>query len=104
MALPRTSSHGGRAGMTDIHNEEVSVTTPLRTVVWSTGGVGSIAVDAMRRRPDLELVGVCVHADDKAGKDAGDLAGGGPMGVIATNDSDPLTARTPDCVVWRSSG
>ena len=33
----------------------------LRTVVWSTGGVGSNAIDAVRRRPDLELVGVWVH-------------------------------------------
>ena len=30
----------------------------LRTQVWSTGGVGSIAIDAISRRPDLELVGV----------------------------------------------
>ncbi|MDT5046499.1 MAG: hypothetical protein QOG75_2355, partial [Mycobacterium sp.] len=36
------------------------MTTPLRTVVWSTGGVGSIAIDAIRQRPDLDLVGVWV--------------------------------------------
>jgi hypothetical protein len=48
------------------------VTTPLRTVVWSTGGVGSIAVDAIRRRPDLDLVGVWVHSDEKVGKDPGE--------------------------------
>ena len=33
---------------------------PLRIVVWSTGGVGVNAIDAIRRRPDLELVGVWV--------------------------------------------
>ena len=54
------------------------MTTALRTVVWSTGGVGSIAVDAIRRRPDLDLVGVWVHSDAKVGKDAGELAGGTP--------------------------
>ena len=31
---------------------------PIRVVAWSTGGVGVAAIDAIRRRPDLELVGV----------------------------------------------
>ena len=73
-------------------------------VVWSTGGVGSIAIDAIRRRPDLELVGVWVHSPDKVGKDAGELAGGEPMGVAATNDADALIALAPDCVVYAASG
>src|ERR1700759_3746315 len=76
----------------------------LRTVVWSTGGVGSIAIDAVRRRPDLELVGVWVHSPDKVGQDAGELAGCGPLGVIATNDADALIALAPDCVVYAASG
>ena len=80
------------------------MTTPLRTVVWSTGGVGSIAIDAIRRRPDLELVGAWVHSEDKVGKDAGELAGGEPMGVAATNDADALIALKPDCVVYAASG
>ena len=80
------------------------MTTPLRTVVWSTGGVGSIAIDAIRRRPDLELVGAWVHSEDKVGKDAGELAGGEPMGVAATNDVDALIALKPDCVVYAASG
>jgi 2,4-diaminopentanoate dehydrogenase len=80
------------------------VTTPLRTVVWSTGGVGSIAVDAIWRRPDLELVGVWVHSAEKVGKDAGELAGGDPIGVAATNDADALIALRPDCVVYAASG
>lgn len=47
---------------------------PVRVVVWSTGGVGSHAIEAVRGRPDLELVGVWVHSPDKVGKDAGELA------------------------------
>jgi hypothetical protein len=39
----------------------------LGTVVWSTGGVGANAIDAISRRPDLELVGVWVHSPDKVG-------------------------------------
>ena len=80
------------------------MTTPLRTVVWSTGGVGSIAIDAIGRRPDLELVGVWVHSDEKIGRDAGELAGGAPTGVVATNDADALIALKPDCVVYAASG
>jgi hypothetical protein len=77
---------------------------PLRTVVWSTGGVGSIAIDAIRRRPELELVGVWVYSPDKVGKDAGELSGGAPMGLTATNDAESLIALAPDCVVYAASG
>ncbi|OBG61283.1 dihydrodipicolinate reductase, partial [Mycobacterium sp. E3339] len=77
---------------------------PIRTVVWSTGGVGAIAIDAIARRPDLELVGVWVHSADKVGKDAGELAGGKPLGVTATNDADALIALKPDCVIYAASG
>ena len=44
---------------------------PLKVVVWATGGIGSIAIRAIRRRPDLELVGVWVHSPEKAGRDVG---------------------------------
>ena len=76
----------------------------LRTVVWSTGGVGSIAIDAIAGRPDLDLVGVWVHSPDKVGQDAGVLAGTDPVGVAATNDADALIALRPDCVVYAASG
>jgi 2,4-diaminopentanoate dehydrogenase len=76
----------------------------LRTLVWSTGGVGANAIDAIRRRPDLELVGVWVHSPDKVGKDVGELAGAEPLGLTATNDADALIALAPDCVVYAASG
>lgn len=76
----------------------------MRVVVWSTGGVGSIAIDAIRRRPDLELVGVWVHSPDKVGRDAGELAGIEPLGVTATHDADALIALAPDAVVYAASG
>ena len=76
----------------------------MRVVVWSTGGVGAIAIDAISRRPDLELVGVWVHSPEKVGKDAGELAGIEPLGVAATHDADALIALAPDCVVYAASG
>ncbi|OBG62035.1 dihydrodipicolinate reductase, partial [Mycobacterium sp. E3339] len=69
-----------------------------------TGGIGSIAIRTIARRPDLDLVGVWVHSADKVGKDAGELAGGKPLGVTATNDADALISLAPDCVVYAASG
>src|SRR6201995_3127982 len=77
---------------------------PLRVVVWATGGIGSIAIHAIQRRPDIELVGVWVHSDEKVGKDAGELANGEPIGLAATNDADALIALKPDCVIYAASG
>jgi hypothetical protein len=76
----------------------------LRVAVWSTGWIGKIAIRAVHDRPDLDLVGVWVHSEDKVGRDAGELAGIGPIGVDATNDVDALLALRPDCVVYAASG
>ncbi len=48
--------------------------------------------------------GVWVHSQDKVGRDAGELAGGEPIGVVATNDADALIGLRPDCVVYAASG
>jgi 2,4-diaminopentanoate dehydrogenase len=52
----------------------------------------------------MKLVGVWVHSPEKVGRDAGELAGGAPIGVPATNDADALIALRPDCVVYAASG
>jgi 2,4-diaminopentanoate dehydrogenase len=71
-----------------------------RVVAWSTGNVGRHAIAGIDARPDLELVGVWVSNPDKAGKDAGELAGlGRELGVLATNDVEEVLALAPDCVV-----
>ncbi len=54
--------------------------------------------------PSLELVGVYVHGEDKAGRDAGDIAGVGPIGVIATNKIADIVALQPDCVLYMREG
>jgi 2,4-diaminopentanoate dehydrogenase len=73
-------------------------------VGWSTGGVGHLAIRAIARRPDLELVGVWVHSAEKDGVDAGTLAGIDPLGVAATNDVDALLALKPDCICYSAQG
>jgi hypothetical protein len=75
-----------------------------RVAVWSTGGIGSIAVRAVAENPDMELVGVWVHSRGKVGVDAGDIVGLGPIGVTATDDAAALIGMQPDCVVYAASG
>lgn len=77
---------------------------PLRVIVWSTGGIGSIAIQAIHGRPGLDLVGAWVHSPDKIGRDAGDLANAEPIGIVATNDAESLIALRPDCIVYAASG
>jgi hypothetical protein len=75
-----------------------------RVVGWSTGGVGRLAIRAVARRPDLELVGVWVHGEEKEGVDAGTLAGIDRLGIAATRDADALLALEPDCICYSASG
>ena len=44
-----------------------------------------------------------MHSADKAGQDAGELAGVDPVGVAATNDVDEILALRPDCVCYTAT-
>ncbi len=70
-----------------------------RVVQWTTGNVGKAALRTIIERPDLELVGVYVTSPDKAGRDAGELAGVAPVGVMATNDRAAMAGLGADVVV-----
>ncbi len=72
----------------------------LRVVQWATGGVGIAAIKGVLEHPDLELAGVWVHSPDKAGKDAGELIGGEPLGITATNSVDDILALDADAVIY----
>jgi len=71
-----------------------------RVVQWATGNLGRAAIQGIVARPDLELVGVWVHSKEKAGVDAGTLAGIEPLGIGATRDIEEIIALKPDCVVY----
>jgi 4-hydroxy-tetrahydrodipicolinate reductase len=71
-----------------------------RVAQWATGNVGLRSLQAIIEHPDLELVGLYVYSDAKAGKDAGELCGLSPVGVAATRDIDQILALHPDCVVY----
>ena len=75
-----------------------------RVVVWGTGNVGRPAVRAVVAHHDLELVGVVVANPDKVGRDAGEIAGIAPTGVVCTDDPAPLLQAGVDAVVYTASG
>ena len=81
-----------------------AVTSPdprrYRVVQWATGNVGSRALRRAIEHPHLDLVGVYVYGEAKIGRDAGELAGVGPIGVVATHRIDDVIALRPDCVVY----
>lgn len=72
----------------------------IRVVQWATGTVGVHAAPAIARHRDLELVGLWVHSADKAGRDAGDICGVEPLGVVASTDRDEVLATQPDAVSY----
>src|SRR5256886_8092055 len=76
---------------------------PYRVIQWSTGNVGRFALRCVSGHPELELVGVWVSSAVKAGKDAGELCGVGPVGVHATTDAEALLRLDADCVCYRAT-
>lgn len=71
-----------------------------RVIQWATGVVGQTALRHFIENPVIELAGVCVTNPAKVGKDAGDLVGLPPTGVIATSDIEELIALDADCVLF----
>jgi hypothetical protein len=72
---------------------EGSETMPIRVVHCGSGLTGREALRAIIQDPALELVGQYVSTAGKVGKDAGELCGLQPTGVIATGDLDAVAAR-----------
>ncbi|WP_082929789.1 dihydrodipicolinate reductase [Mycobacterium sp. 1164966.3] len=71
--------------------------------VWGPGSMGLIALRGVVDHPELELVDLVVHSDAKVGRDAGDLCGIAPVGVLATQDPGPMLAGEADVVVYAAA-
>src|SRR3954451_13274132 len=75
-----------------------------RVVVWGTGNVGRPAIRAVAAHRDLELVGALVVNPHNVGRDAGELASIGPLGISATDDPGALIATGDvDAVVYTAT-
>jgi 4-hydroxy-tetrahydrodipicolinate reductase len=75
----------------------------LRVVHSGTGPIGRAALDGILNHPQLELVGLYVHAPEKVGLDAASLIGRAPCGVLATDDWKALLDLAPDCLSYHSN-
>jgi hypothetical protein len=71
-----------------------------RVIQWATGHVGKAAIRHFVGNPVFDLVGVLVTNPHKVGKDAGEIAGIGPTGVVATDDMEAMVALAADCVFY----
>jgi hypothetical protein len=71
-----------------------------RVIQWMTGDVGQVGVRHFADNPTFDLVAVLVHNTDKVGKDAGEIVGIAPTGVIATDDIESVIAMDADCVFY----
>ena len=73
---------------------------PIRVFQVATGNVGKEMVRRIRRHPDLELVGLHCYSPEKVGRDAGEIVGIEPVGVIATGRVEDIIAARPDCIYF----
>jgi hypothetical protein len=71
-----------------------------RVILWGPGYTGQGALREIARRPELELVGCLAYNSDKAGKDAMELVGEPPAGVLVTTDKEQIYALDADIVLY----
>jgi 4-hydroxy-tetrahydrodipicolinate reductase len=71
---------------------------PYRVIVQGTGFVGKMVIRELAAHPDYEIVACVVHDSAKHGRDAGEIAGIAPIGVVATTDLDAALAVPADAV------
>ncbi|MDT5221499.1 MAG: hypothetical protein QOF15_3604, partial [Mycobacterium sp.] len=71
-----------------------------KVVQWGTGNLGKLAAQSILKHPDLELIGTWVSSSEKAGRDAGELCGVAPIGVLATQDAEALITGDADCICY----
>jgi hypothetical protein len=75
----------------------------IRVAVWGPGSMGVIALRGVIDHPELALVDLVVHSDMKAERDAGELCGINPVGVVATTDAAALLGGDADVVVYAAA-
>jgi len=83
--------------MTSSHR---TLKSKVRVFQVATGNVGSEMIKRIQSHPDLELIGLHCYSPDKVGKDAGEIVGIDPIGVVATGSIDAIIASKADCVTF----
>ena len=72
----------------------------IRVFQVATGNVGTEMIRRIARRPELELGGLHCYTPAKIGRDAGEIAGIGPIGVTATGTVEEIIAARPDVLTF----
>ena len=75
-------------------------TEPVRVAVWGTGRLGTACIRAIERMPELVLTAALSYDDAKRGRDAGEVAGIDPVGVVVTTDRAEVLASEAECVLY----
>lgn len=73
---------------------------PIRVFQVATGNVGTEMIRRIGNHPGLELIGLHCYTTEKIGRDAGEIAGIDPVGVLATGSVDAILAAEPDVVTF----
>ena len=73
---------------------------PIRVYQVATGNVGTEMIKRLQTHRDLKLVGLHCYTAEKIGKDAGEIAGIGPIGVTATGTVEEIIAAKPDVLTF----
>lgn len=73
-----------------------------RVIQWATGRLGKIAIRHFAEDPRFQLVGCYVSNPEKLGRDVGEIAEIGPLGVTAS-DIDAIVAAEADCVYYAAA-
>lgn len=73
-------------------------TDPYKVIIWGPGVLGSLLIREIAKKPEFELSAVYAYSEEKNGRDAGELAGAGPMGIAASTDREAVFASPADVV------
>jgi 4-hydroxy-tetrahydrodipicolinate reductase len=73
---------------------------PIRVYQVATGNVGTEMIKRLQTHRDLKLIGLHCYTAEKIGKDAGEIAGIGPIGVTATGTVEEIIAAKPDVLTF----
>ncbi|MFW0782960.1 dihydrodipicolinate reductase [Gordonia sp. CPCC 206044] len=78
----------------------MSTTGKVRVFQVATGNLGTEMIGRIQSHPDLELVGLHCYTPEKIGRDAGEIVGLDPVGVIATGTVEEIIAAKPDVLTF----
>jgi hypothetical protein len=93
-----------RPGPSEQAEEEGIVVKRYRVIQWATGNIGMRSLRAVIEHPQMDLAGLWVSSPGKMGKDAGELCGVAPTGIVATGSLANIVALGADCVLYMRQG